>query len=618
MVDADHIGELVEKCQQGQTEDFGLLVRHFQNAGYAVALSHVHDSDDAKDVLQDAFVTAFCRLGQLRDPAAFGGWFRSIVVSQARGWLRQRRLAQRVSTVVQAAADAPRGHESDPLSARLANRRIWEQVWALPEPSRCAALLHYLSGFSEKEIAAFLQVPVSTVHGRLQQSRLRLRSAFTQSELEEVEMSSVDVTAEMEDLLYQLASEPVREVVGMSTCRQAVLFCGAKVDVEVESTEGDDLILEGNRVSMGLSPEAARQSARAMQIKCDQVDDFGLSGPHEGEVFGGTHWGKDGKPVTYALGTGSLWQAYGDGLGWGAKGMRPGQAFPALAGKFCPFPEELKTALTSCCRISVVQPQAQALVLPTRAYQPRLHKVFRPNWCRPESLHGPVGYVSLMVRLPRGRTLTVVNAASVVVRQVEGRVFLVDCWHTEADRVNGDLFLLNSPVERVSGLQGRLYQRCYSFGGMNWHEEDTWVAHRAQEHATVIEDLDGAVDIEVGKADLELKKVRGAVSVMNRYGRTRLVQREPLDGSRYHLESVSGLIEVAMEVDLLPRVRLAVVTLCGTIDQKALAEVEKDTHNSMQLAALATKPDDGREYPLTEAQIFLSTECGEIRIQRLS
>src|SRR5204862_198862 len=62
---------LVQACQQGHTAAFGALVRRYQGAGYAVALSFLHDGDDARDVLQDAFVTAFCRLGQLREPAAF-------------------------------------------------------------------------------------------------------------------------------------------------------------------------------------------------------------------------------------------------------------------------------------------------------------------------------------------------------------------------------------------------------------------------------------------------------------------------------------------------------------------------------------------------------------------
>ncbi|MEW6751791.1 MAG: RNA polymerase sigma factor [Candidatus Latescibacterota bacterium] len=576
----------------------------------------MRDPDDAQDVLQDAFVTAFCRLGQLREPQAFGGWFRQIVVSQARVWLRRRRLAQQGVTVLGAAGGGPSGGTGDgQQTARLVGLEVWERVWSLSEPCRSAALLHYLSGFSEEEIADFLLVPVSTVHGRLQQSRIRLRRLLTRAELEEMEMSAVDITAEMEEILYQLATQPVHEVVDLEGCGNVVLFCGTTVDLEVEQAEGDALVLEGSRISLGLSPQAARQSAEQVRVRCDRVADFTAEGPHPGEVFGGTDRARDGKPVTHAVSTGNLWAGYRDGLGWGANGVRPAEGFPELAGRFCPYPEELKTALRDACRITVAQEKAQALILPASAYQPRLHKVFRPNWSDAGSLHGPVGYASLLLRLPRGKCLTVIHAHSASVRNLEGTVLLVDTWHADVADVKGSVFLLNSPVGKATGIRGRLYQRFYSFGGIN---EEGDVRRRAREHASVVEDVEGTVDIDVGKVDLELRRVRGSVCVANRHGRTRLYQREPLDGTRLRLESVSGPVHLFLGEDLLPRVRLAVVTLCGTVDQQGLAELDKDTSNSMQVAALATRPGPQAQwYRPLEAEVCVRTECGEVRIERV-
>lgn len=80
--------------------EVGALVRRYQGTGYAVALSFLHGPDDAKDVLQDAFITTFCRLGQLREPA-----------------------------------DRPA-----PVRARLAGQRAWAAVREMPEPQRCVVL----------------------------------------------------------------------------------------------------------------------------------------------------------------------------------------------------------------------------------------------------------------------------------------------------------------------------------------------------------------------------------------------------------------------------------------------------------------------------------------------
>ena len=46
---------LVARCRQGETEAFTPLVRHYQNAAYAVALGYVRDIHEAEDVVQEGF-----------------------------------------------------------------------------------------------------------------------------------------------------------------------------------------------------------------------------------------------------------------------------------------------------------------------------------------------------------------------------------------------------------------------------------------------------------------------------------------------------------------------------------------------------------------------------------
>jgi RNA polymerase sigma factor (sigma-70 family) len=191
------ISQLVNRCRRGEQDAFAPLVQRFQNAGYAIALGMVRDPHDVEDVLQDAFIAAYCKLGQLREPAAFPGWFRSIVVAQCREWLRQRSTRQRYADQLSTSAEVRRVTSPGQQEDGLAQRRLWEHVFTLPEPARSAALLFYLSGFSQRETAAFLQVPPSTVNGRLQQARQHLRRTLTPDELEDVAMSKIDVSAEV-------------------------------------------------------------------------------------------------------------------------------------------------------------------------------------------------------------------------------------------------------------------------------------------------------------------------------------------------------------------------------------------------------------------------------------
>src|SRR6266852_1360660 len=86
---------LVRAAQHGDKDAFGQIVMRFQDMAYASAYAMVGDLCLAQDVAQEAFLDAYLSLPKLRDPAAFPGWFRRIVIGHSN---RQRR-SQVVTTV---------------------------------------------------------------------------------------------------------------------------------------------------------------------------------------------------------------------------------------------------------------------------------------------------------------------------------------------------------------------------------------------------------------------------------------------------------------------------------------------------------------------------------------
>ena len=272
---------LVARCRQGETEAFTPLVRHYQNAAYSVALGYVRDIHEAEDVVQDAFITAYCKLGQLREPEKFGGWLRGIVVMRCKEWLRHRQVVQAGITSLRRERKPSAGAEQ---TERMAKKDLWEEVDKLPVNYRTAALLHYLSGLSYEEIAGFLDLPVSTVKGRLQQARIRLREALSAIELEGIEMSKVDISEEVQDIVYRIVTEPIEQTVSLEGMQNIALYCGIGTDIEIRQADGEEVVLEGTKATIGLSAKDARENLAKIQILTDQVEDLLTSGPHEGEV----------------------------------------------------------------------------------------------------------------------------------------------------------------------------------------------------------------------------------------------------------------------------------------------------------------------------------------------
>ncbi len=165
---------LVIAAQAGDLEAFGHIVRRFQGMAYAGAYAVVGDAQLAEDVAQEAFMEAYANLPKLRDPAAFPGWFRRIIFKQSDRLIR----GKRVSTMpLDITIDVP-VMELNPsllVERREMSARVWRAVEALPEHERLVTVLFYSTGYALKEIAVFLEVPVTTVKKRLYNARQRLK-----------------------------------------------------------------------------------------------------------------------------------------------------------------------------------------------------------------------------------------------------------------------------------------------------------------------------------------------------------------------------------------------------------------------------------------------------------
>jgi len=168
------LAAIVRAAREGDLAAFGELVRRFQDMAYGAAYAYLGDHHRAQDAAQEAFIEAFESLGRLREPAAFAGWFRQIVLRRCGRQVRGRSTAAVPLADAESVADAT----ADP--GRLAETRetqaaVRAAIAALPEHERVATALYYVGDYSQAEIAAFLDVPVTTIKKRLFAARRRLR-----------------------------------------------------------------------------------------------------------------------------------------------------------------------------------------------------------------------------------------------------------------------------------------------------------------------------------------------------------------------------------------------------------------------------------------------------------
>ena len=143
------------------------------NGLYRLSLSILRSQADAQDAVQQGMLRAWEKRRQVSEESKIRAWLTRIVVNECRNIQRKR---MRVFPVAQ----MQEGIQAD---TRMETDRLKEAIGALEEKLRTPLLLHYMEGFSEKEIAGILGIPATTVKSRLHRARKALKKELADAEV---------------------------------------------------------------------------------------------------------------------------------------------------------------------------------------------------------------------------------------------------------------------------------------------------------------------------------------------------------------------------------------------------------------------------------------------------
>jgi RNA polymerase sigma factor (sigma-70 family) len=170
--------ELVKRAINGNDEtrraDFDELVHRFRGMAFKQAYHILGDVQMADDAVQEAFLTAYLHIKQLREPHAFPTWLRRIVMTQSDRMIRGKQpYLESLEARFDLATEKPSPESI--IEAREMQVHLQSAIDALPEHERAVTEGFYIQGESQQELAERLQVPLTTVKKRLQYAREHLR-----------------------------------------------------------------------------------------------------------------------------------------------------------------------------------------------------------------------------------------------------------------------------------------------------------------------------------------------------------------------------------------------------------------------------------------------------------
>jgi RNA polymerase sigma factor (sigma-70 family) len=173
----EELETLLARAQNDDLEAYGEIVQRFQDMAVGYARSILKDAHLAEDVAQEAFIEAYLNLSKVYGARAFPSWLRKIVLKFCDRLTRKKQL----HFVSIDAAQELRSKDKSPaeiLDEKDAKNLVQATLQSLPEQEQTVVNLFYINEFSQREVAAFLDLPVSTVNFRLHSARKQLKKEY--------------------------------------------------------------------------------------------------------------------------------------------------------------------------------------------------------------------------------------------------------------------------------------------------------------------------------------------------------------------------------------------------------------------------------------------------------
>lgn len=184
-LDGDELALLV---QQGDDVAFRSIMQRFSGHLYRIARGVVNDDSEAEDIVQEAFMSAYRKMGSFRRDAPLRTWLVSILLNEARSRLRKRHNMVSLEYVRPSSVDpywasqSHLGSVGDNPASLAAHEEIRvllsDAISELPDAYRSVYVLRDVQGFSVQETADRLAIKPQTVRTRLHRARRMLRSSL--------------------------------------------------------------------------------------------------------------------------------------------------------------------------------------------------------------------------------------------------------------------------------------------------------------------------------------------------------------------------------------------------------------------------------------------------------
>ena len=174
------IKELVLSAKNGNKKAFDKLYKLTSNDVWFTCVSLLKDEENAKDIMQETYITAFLKLDTLKDEEKFCGWLTAIATNKSKNKLKGKVEYQIDDEILIAETETDELMLPEEYINKAEKRKVLLQIIedTLSFNQYQVVLMFYFNELSIAEIAQALEISEGTVKSRLNSSRAKMKTAI--------------------------------------------------------------------------------------------------------------------------------------------------------------------------------------------------------------------------------------------------------------------------------------------------------------------------------------------------------------------------------------------------------------------------------------------------------
>ncbi|MGZ0016338.1 RNA polymerase sigma factor [Yeosuana sp. AK3] len=171
--------DIIEKCKQNNRKAQLQLYNQYCDGMYMVAKRFLKETQDAEDVVQEAFIKAFAKLHQYKAEVTFGAWLKRIVVNKSIDFLKSKN--QRLVDLEEVHLKVVDTYNNDKwlVDDTITVDDVIKAIDTIPVKYRYVLMLYLIEGYDHQEISEILKISEVASRTQLSRGKIKLQELLT-------------------------------------------------------------------------------------------------------------------------------------------------------------------------------------------------------------------------------------------------------------------------------------------------------------------------------------------------------------------------------------------------------------------------------------------------------